>query len=287
MYSTYTRILQEIYSILFSKTTKQLNTQRLFLVFCSYSLITFLLVMKAILPVAGYATRLYPLTNNTSKALLEVSWVPLVGHCLNKIEQLGMIDTVYLVSNNNFFPLFQQRANHYVGPLHVVVVNDGTTSSEQRLWALGDIQFVLDQIGYSDDVLVLAGDNFFQDNLSWLYALFVEKKSSVIAVYDIWDRADAAKFGVVETADDGSILAFEEKPVNPATSMISTMIYMIKKDDLSVIQQCIDAWNADNGGNLIKTLIATTPVYTFMLEGYRYDIGNIEDLHHVRSVFGK
>ncbi len=121
--------------------------------------------MKVIIPAAGYATRLYPLTKNQPKALLEIAGKPMLGRCLDKIEELGFLDEVYVVTNDKFTPHFERRHKTYQGRLGISIINDKTTNNENRLGALGDLQFVIDQKDIDDDILVIAGDNLFEGDL--------------------------------------------------------------------------------------------------------------------------
>ena len=59
--------------------------------------------MKAIIPVAGYATRLYPLTENTPKALLPIKGITILDTILEKVEKINEVTSVTLVSNNKFY----------------------------------------------------------------------------------------------------------------------------------------------------------------------------------------
>jgi len=242
--------------------------------------------MKAIIPAAGYATRLYPLTENQPKALLEIAWKSMLEHCLSKIEELWHLDEVYVVTNKKFTPHFEKRKSVYQGNLSVTIINDGTSSNEDRLWALGDIQFVIDQAHIDDDILVIAGDNLFEDSLLWLYKIFTTRQKSSISVYNLWDKSIARSFGVVEVDEQWKVVTFEEKPLHPKSSLVSTMIYFIKKEDLSVIQTCITQGKQDNGGNLIHELIKNNQVYTYTLSWYWYDIGNKDQLNTVKERLG-
>jgi len=116
--------------------------------------------VKALILAAGYATRLYPLTLETPKHLLEVGGRTMVDWVLDRLEPLDVLDGVYLVTNGKFAPAFERWAGSGEGR-SVIVVDDGTTSEDDRLGAIGDIGFVLDREGIDDDLLVIAGDNLF------------------------------------------------------------------------------------------------------------------------------
>jgi glucose-1-phosphate thymidylyltransferase len=114
--------------------------------------------VKAIILAGGYATRLQPLTEDLSKCLLPVGGRPMVDWILDSLRAVAEIDDVHLVTNHRFAPDFERWARTREG---ITVHDDGTTSNEDRLGAMGDVAFTLERAGVDDDVLVVAGDNLF------------------------------------------------------------------------------------------------------------------------------
>ena len=139
--------------------------------------------MKALVLAAGYATRLYPLTLDRPKGLLEVGGRPMLDWVHERLEAMGVDDTI-VVTNAKFTPHFEGWAE---GKDNVTVVDDGTTSNEDRLGAIGDFGFVLEQLGLDDDVVVVAGDNLFADDISGFAEYGREVDAPVIAVHDVGD----------------------------------------------------------------------------------------------------
>ena len=142
---------------------------------------------KAIILAAGYATRLYPLTKNTPKPLLEVKGKPILEHILGKVENLDIIDEIFVVTNNKFFLNFLSWKESYEGPIKITIVNDMTKSNEDRLGSLGDIKYVIENLGIKDDILVVAGDNLFGFSLIPMVELFKTKEKTIVALYDVKD----------------------------------------------------------------------------------------------------
>src|SRR5258708_535526 len=119
--------------------------------------------MKALILAAGYATRLYPLTETVAKPLLPLAGRPMLDYLLDRIHEVEEIDEIHVVTNHKFAQSFADWAR----TRDVVVHDDGTTSEEDRLGATGDIQFVIERAGLArDDLIVIAGDNLFDYSLA-------------------------------------------------------------------------------------------------------------------------
>ena len=125
--------------------------------------------MKCILLCAGYATRLFPLTENFPKALLKVGGRSIIDYTLDKVNKIDDIDAIYLVTNAKYTKHFEDWANEKNNIKPITVFNDGTTSNDDRLGAIGDIQFVIENANVDDDILVLATDNLFEFELTDFY----------------------------------------------------------------------------------------------------------------------
>lgn len=236
--------------------------------------------MKALVLAAGYGTRLYPLTTLTSKSLLRISGKPLIEHIIMRIEELQDIDEVLVVTNNRFFPDFRNWLNSYKSAVKVRLLNDMTRSNEDRLGAVGDIDFAVKAAGIDDDLLVIAGDNLFEFSLLGMYRFFREKKASVVALHEMKDpERVAGKFGVAELDSDFRIIGFEEKPSNPKSSLASTACYFFTRDDLTELERCIAAHQKpDNLGDFIRWLSSKASVYGFVFSEKWFDIGSHEHL---------
>jgi len=93
--------------------------------------------MKALILAAGYATRLYPLTKEKPKPLLVVGKKPIIDYLIHKLDGLDELDTIYIVTNQKFYGIFEDWLRGLKSKKQVVLVNDGTTKYEDRLGAIG------------------------------------------------------------------------------------------------------------------------------------------------------
>ena len=241
--------------------------------------------MKALILAAGYATRLYPLTLETPKHLLEVGGRPMVDWVLDRLDPLDGLDGIYMVTNGKFAPAFEAWAVQRPGRA-VKVIDDGTTSEDDRLGAIGDIGLVLDSEEVDDDLIVVAGDNLFTGSIDGFVAEGRERERPVLAVHDVGDAALMSQYNTVETDEDGRITYFEEKPERARSTLAGIALYWYPRQVLPLIHTYLaETNNPDQPGRLVEWLYERTPVYVWQLPGAWYDIGTPEQLESARADF--
>jgi glucose-1-phosphate thymidylyltransferase len=247
--------------------------------------------MKVIILAAGYATRLYPLTLTQPKPLLPVAGKPMIDYVLDNLAPIGGIDRIYVVTNAKFATHFQTWADAYratKAKLNFTIVNDGSTDDTNKLGAIGDIHFVLNSQKVEDDIIVVAGDNLFNQELSGFGRLCQEKQAPVLAVYDVGDLEQIKKYNAISLDGDGRITFFEEKPKNPTSTLTGIALYYYPRSTLPLIRQYIaEGNNPDQPGRLIQWLYPRLPVYTWKVPGLWYDIGSKETLEEANRIFAK
>src|SRR5690625_2070644 len=141
--------------------------------------------MKCIILAAGYATRLYPLTKNTAKPLLKVGNKPMIDHILEKVEKVEEIDEIFVVTNDKFYHSFVNWAEDYTVDKVLKVINDHTTTNDNRLGAIADIQYVIKEENIHEDLMVLAGDNLFDFELMDFVDFYKETKADCITTHQL------------------------------------------------------------------------------------------------------
>ncbi len=242
--------------------------------------------MKAILLAAGYATRLYPLTENQPKPLLEVQGKPIVAHLLDKIKDMTSVDHIYIITNDKFHKHFEDWKANFTYETPITIVNDQTTSNEDRLGSLGDVNYVLEQENIQDDILVVAGDNLFQFSLADLEKFYQEKQKSVVALYDVKDEELAKLYGIVAVDENSKMIEFEEKPEQPKSTLASTGVYLYTRDAVKTLKEFVNQFpNTDKAGNFLEHLHKKDDVYCFTTEKQWIDIGNKEQLELAQKNF--
>ena len=240
--------------------------------------------MKCLILAAGYATRLYPLTENFPKPLLEVQGKTILDWLIEDIDTLGVVDEYVVISNHKFAHHFDAWAAKK--SQKITVVDDGTSSNETRLGAVKDIQFAMDKLGLDDDMLVIAGDNLLDFSLTKFMRYAAEKKASCIMRYYEADEKRLTKSGVVQINENDRILSMEEKPAQPKSNWCCPPFYYYTREDARLVEKGIAAGcNTDAPGSYIAWLCTQTDVYAMEMPGKRYDIGNLESYEKVQKEY--
>ena len=240
--------------------------------------------MKCMILAAGYATRLYPLTENFPKPLLKVQDKTILDWMIDDIDTLGVIDEYVVISNHKFAHHFDEWAKGK--SQKITVVDDGTDSNETRLGAVKDIQFAIDKLGIDDEMLVIAGDNLLDFSLTKFISYAIEKKASCIMRYYEKDEKKLLKCGVVTIDENDKILNMTEKSPNPATHWCCPPFYFYTKEDAKLVKKGIESGcGVDAPGSYAAWLSQQVPVYAMEMPGSRYDIGNLESYERVQKEY--
>ena len=240
--------------------------------------------MKCLILAAGYATRLYPLTENFPKPLLEVGNKTILDWLIDDIDSCGAIDEYVVISNHKFYHHFQAWAES--NPHPITVIDDGTSDNETRLGAVCDIQYAIDKLDLDDDMLVIAGDNLLDFSLTKFIAYAKEKQTSCIMRYYEAESARLSKSGVVSIDEQDKILFMEEKPAEPKSNWCAPPFYYYTKEDAKLVKRGIEAGcGIDAPGSFIAWLCGQTTVHAMEMPGKRYDIGNLESYQSVQKEY--
>lgn len=246
--------------------------------------------MKCVILAAGYATRLRPLTDDVPKHLLPVGERPMLDWVLDAVREVSEVDEVHLVTNSRFAPAFEQWAQTN----GVEVYDDGTSSNEDRLGAVGDLRLAIEEAGLGDDELaVLAGDNLFDFSLPRFVEWWRSKPqpASAVPLHDVGDLDLAKQYGIADTDAEERIVQFIEKPSDPPSTLASTLIYLVSPAHVRLVATYLEeGMSPDNAGSFLGWLAAREPVYGYRFEGSWYDIGDrtqlLEADNRLRQIAG-
>ena len=227
--------------------------------------------MKCLILAGGFATRLYPLTLNKAKALLEYKGKPIIDYVVSAVPQNI---SIMVNTNKKFeadFHQWQQGLNR-----GVEILVEEVSTEQQKLGAVGSLNFWIEDKPINEDLLVIAGDNYFEFNLAQFIARY-DGKHTLVAVYDIGDKNKATQFGVVRL-DKHRIVEFQEKPSEPESSLVATACYIFPQRVFPYFHQYCQQSKKDNLGNLIAYLVGQEEVRAYTFTEPWLDIGSSEDL---------
>jgi len=240
--------------------------------------------MKCLILAAGYATRLYPLTENFPKPLLKVGDKTILDWLVDDIDTAGLVDEYVVISNHKYAHHFDTWTK--TKEQKITVVDDGTETNETRLGAVKDIQFTIEKLNLDDDMLVIAGDNVLDFSLTEFVRYAKNKNTSCIMRYYEADEKKLLKCGVVTIDENDKILNMTEKSPTPATHWCCPPFYYYTKNDAKLVQKGIDSGcGTDAPGSYIAWLCTQTTVHAMEMPGKRYDIGNLESYEKVQKEY--
>lgn len=256
--------------------------------------------MRVVLLAAGFATRMYPLTRDFPKPLLEVGGAPILTHILERLRPLRDLREIAVVTNARFAARFSKWAAEVDCEVPIHVIDDGAMENDHRLGALRDLMLASDVMLASDptlggpatsaapeDLVVLAGDNLIDFDLRPLQEEASEEDASLLVVRRIDGVVPSAKHGEVVLAADGSIARFREKPIDPESPITATAIYFFPARAVDLLRSYLDAGgNPDAPGHFLEWLVPRERVLARMIPGRWFDIGDLDSLEVARAQWG-
>lgn len=270
--------------------------------------------MKTIVLAAGYATRLYPLTENFPKPLLTIGKSTILGRMLDDLDTIPEITEHIIVTNGKFAGQFQDWAadrlssapdhlavtgpGNWSGPdqagpapqrprTPVRVLSDGTFTNETRLGAVRDLLLALEHFGIDEDILVVAADNILDFSFRGFVEAFKRTGTSMIMCHHEPEIKKLQRTGVIEVDADMRVLQMQEKPEVPVSHWAVPPFYLYRKEDLPLIRGCIeDGCGFDAPGNLAHYLVDRTPIHAWPMPGGRFDIGSLDTYEQAKLKYG-
>ncbi|MGE5308043.1 MAG: nucleotidyltransferase family protein [Deltaproteobacteria bacterium] len=241
--------------------------------------------MKALILAAGYGTRLYPYTKNFPKPLLEINGKPIIGYLVDKLSAVEGISEIIVVTNSRFYRTYiGWKKGIKAGP-KISILSDGTTSPEDKLGAIGDMEFVFKKENRPSDFLVLGGDNFFEEPLEDFMSAARKNKAVTIGVCRIKSRKEASNYGVVELDGKGRVISLEEKPKKPRSKLISMCLYYFPASSKGLLGRYLSdpANTRDTIGAYIRWISENGKMCGHVFKHFWYDIGSLSAYNQARA----
>ena len=243
--------------------------------------------MKCIILAAGYATRLYPLTENFPKPLLKVNDRPIIEWLMDDVSD--KIDEFIIVTNHKFADIFEDWKKERVNKRNekILIVDDGTMDNEHRLGAVNDLKLALNSSDPSDSYLIMAGDNLLDFDLSSFVGFSLEKGTSCVMCHEENDLKKKQKTAIITVDENDMILTYEEKPKEPKGNLAVPPFYVYRHEDILRIDEALkDGCGYDAPGSFAAWLSQKTSMHAYKMPGKRYDIGDLTSYEEVKKHFG-
>ena len=242
--------------------------------------------MKNIVIAAGYATRLYPLTENFPKPLLEIGSSSILGRMMEDIDRIEEIDEHIIVSNHKFARHFEEWADKQDTRCPVTIIDDGTETNETRLGAVRDLLLAIDRCNVDDDMMVVAADNILDFSFQGFVDFFKEKGTSVIMCHHEPELKKLQRTGVIKVDENMKVLLMQEKPENPVSNWAVPPFYIYSRNDIPLIKDCMNhGCGFDAPGNLAHYLAEVTTLHAWQMPGKRFDIGTLDTYYEAKEIF--
>lgn len=235
--------------------------------------------MKCVILAAGYATRMYPLTENFPKPLLEVGGKPILDWLVDDLSP--DVEEFVVITNHKYAEHFRAWAEGKPA----VVVDDGTITNETRLGAVRDILFAVEKLELNGDLLVIAGDNVLDFSLRTFVDYAKAARTSCTMRYWEDDETRLRRAGVSEV-DGEKLTGFEEKPQEPKSHWCTPPFYYYVSADVARIKEAVaDGCGTDAPGSLVAWMCQRSPMHSMVMPGKRFDIGNLASYEAVRDSY--
>ena len=235
----------------------------------------------AVILCAGYGTRMYPLTKNQPKPLLPVGGKPALDYLIEQIMTLDGINDIYVVTNDRFYKNFIDWQAKWDEPMKrmdksIHLINDGSTSNENRLGVAKDLDFVFQRTPHFSEVLVVGGDNIPLFRLRDYWVSFLKKKNHYVVALVDEDKERLRHTGVLSLSEKNLVLRIYEKPTNPPSNHFCPLLYFLKSSARDKLTEYLAGEGGNNEmGNFLDYLCQVETVATFFPDDGRLDIGDM------------
>jgi len=233
----------------------------------------------------GYAKRMWPLTADLPKALLPLAGKPAIDHILDRILEIP-IDNIIISTNLRFKTQFESWLKAKEA-LKIEIIAEESRCEEEKRGAVGAVAELASRL-VPDEYLVVCGDNVFTSSLAGMVQVYQRRRKPVVAVY-VQKSLELVKLGSEVTLDEsGRIIQFEEKPTDPKSRLVGACIYILPYLSLQRTKEYLaEGGNKDEPGNFVAWLCKKEQVYSYMLDGYVWDIGTVQGYESLQEEFAK
>tara|TARA_B100001750_G_scaffold217077_1_gene202175 strand:+ start:1019 stop:1744 length:726 start_codon:yes stop_codon:yes gene_type:complete len=238
--------------------------------------------MDSIILAGGFAKRMWPLTKDTPKQLLDVGGKPMLQHVIESLEKVKP-SRIILSVNSVFASQFQNFIDNYKGSMNLQLYIEPSSKEEEKPGALGALHLLFNDLGLTGPIFIAGGDNLSDFDLRLMLAVAKNTGKDVIGLYDVEDIELAKLYGIVKQ-DGDRIIEFVEKPSNPPSTLAATAYWYLSKSGISNFLDYIDSGgDRDAMGNFLAWGVKNTDIRSVSFRGNWYDIGSLESYNEAQK----
>lgn len=243
------------------------------------------MVIDVIVLAGGFAKRMWPLTKNKPKHLLEIAGKPMLSYTLDALIGMDNIRTIYVSTNEAFETNFRDFLVAYPQDKVKLIIEPSPTE-EKKLGSIGGLGYLIEKEGLSLDTMIIGGDNIFEFHPSEVVNIFDSIGKDIVAVYDVGTKERASLYGIVDVDDDSIISRFLEKPTDPPSTLAATAFYIFRAETISMVLRYLEeGGKPDALGHFVTYLVKKASVYAWKFEGKWFDVGSLEVYHEANVYF--
>jgi glucose-1-phosphate thymidylyltransferase len=238
-------------------------------------------IINGLIIAGGFGTRSG--LENLPKGLVELGdSTTIIDHIIKEMLQLHALGQRALISNAKFYGAYKAWLEEMGYSRQITLVNNGVSEPVNRLGAIGDILFALNQLDWpvNQGLLVLPSDTLFQFALAQ-FIKFAQNRSGLSTVlYRTEPEIIANRLGCATINQRGEIVAFQEKPAQPQSNLAVAPFYFYHPKTLPELNRFAEhGGNLDAPSNIIPYLLANrVPVSAFVTNAPVKDIGTQADI---------
>ena len=246
----------------------------------------------SVLLCAGFATRIYPLTRDVPKPLLDVAGRPVLDYLVDQLLGLSHLKEVHLVTNARFAGHFEEwqrlrRRRFEAMGKSLILHNDGAVDNDRRLGACRDLQLVLHAGGAAHRYLVSAGDNIYRFDIKPLWDAFLGSGSHHVVALPETDKEKLMQTGVPQFEGRRRVVRLHEKAASPPSKWFCPPLYFLQASARGRLDEFLaNTDRADAPGHFIDYLCRTETVSAFKLRAGRLHVGSMESYRQAQRIMG-
>lgn len=240
--------------------------------------------MIAIVLAAGLATRLYPLTRNTPKALLDVAGRPVLDWVLDALRDVPGLERIVVRVHARFDAQFARWRASVRFPVPIDLLENGIHERDRAHGALRDLALTWEVLPRQRDVLICSADNVPRFSFAPLVEAFHESGDPCLFFREAPGAVPSRRHGIVAVDAMGRVTSFEEKPARPRTHCIACSLYVFPSPVRDLLRTYLDSGhNPDAPGHFLAWMVDRRVVRAVACPGELLDTGSLDGLTRARE----